>query len=983
MTFVLTPYVIICAMTAGMALFVARFAWRRRCMPGGGALAAMMLAVSIWSAATALEYATVEIAGKLFWSKLEYIGVVSVPVFYLIFALQYNQLEQWATPRRIAALFVVPLLTLVLAFTNEWHGLIWPGVTRSPAGSNLVVYAHGPGFWLGAVGYAYVLMLAATLLFIRAALLLPTLYRRQIAVILAAVFTPWLSNIIYVAGLSPVLGLELTPLVLVFSGALFAWGLLNMQLLTLMPVARQTLIETMAEGMIVLDRSQQVVDINPAAQALVGRPGGHLLGLPIAQLLPTWEEWETQYWRQGATAAEICFDAAAERYLKLTVTSLRGHKDAVTGRLITLHDITLRVRTEAALRQQNAYLNALQQTALELIAQLDLARLLENIVVRAGQLVGTSSGYLDLVDETSNQLIPQIGVGALQESLAHTVQPGEGVAGVVWQTGQPLVINDYDAWCGRIGAFTRSKLAAVVGVPLRQGDAVIGVLGLGHPAGVQRIFTPPEVELLTQFASLAVIAIGNARLFAQAQREKHYFESLLQNSPVATAIVDLDGCVRSWNPAAAELFGYSAAEAIGRRADQLVATGGELAAEARHFTQQTLARRTIHTVTQRARKDGALVDVELRAVPLIIDGKTAGALAIYHDITELQRARQAAEAASRAKSEFVANISHELRTPLNAILGFASLMARDPEISAMQRENLAIIAHSGDHLLALINDVLDLAKIEAGQLALHEHAFDLQQLLDEVVEIVRLRATAKGLALHLQRDPQAPRYIRSDARKLRQVLINLLDNAVKFTSTGAITLSVQLDVTGAASWLHCAVQDTGAGVPAADLPAIFEPFVQSTTRRADWEGTGLGLPISRQFARLMGGDLTVTSAGIPGQGSCFDLRIPLHVAPHADAAAARVAPLPAAPPAAVDPAPDLSAAVHGAWASLPAVAVVRLRTAATAADAPELLAFAAEVAPSAPGLAARLRDWVASFDYDAILAALAANPGIHTQQPKG
>ena len=573
MAFVVTPYVIIAAVTAGVALLVAFFAWRRRHASGGAALAWLMLAVAIWAAATACEYAAVTANGKLFWAKVEYIGVLSSPVLYLLFALEYNRLERWLTRRTVALLFAIPVATLLLAFTNAWHHLIWTSITPIPDANNLALYGHGPVFWLSVVGYSYLLMLIATVLFIRAALRLPGLFRRQIAMIIVAALAPWVVNALYVTGQSPMPGLELTPLVMVFTGIIFAWAIFGFHLLTVAPVARQMLIETMAEGMVVLDEGDRVVDINPAARQLVAAPAAFGLGAPVFQLLPDWPDWDARYWRNGVTSAEVAFGAAGRtRYLKVTMAPLRSRRGKLIGRLITMHDITARRQTEAALREQNDYLKALQHTDMELVGQLELTSLLENIVRRAGQLVGTDAGYLDLVDPETRRLKPQVGIGALAESLDHPAAPGEGVAGMVWQSGQPLVVDDYDAWRGRIGGFTRGTLKAVVGVPLRVRDEVVGVLGLGYPAGSPHTFTPERVELLTQFASLAAIAISNARLYDQVQREKLYFESLLANSPAATAIIDLAGRITSWNPAAEAIFGYSQAEAIGRRADELVAT---------------------------------------------------------------------------------------------------------------------------------------------------------------------------------------------------------------------------------------------------------------------------------------------------------------------------------------------------------------------------------------------------------------------------
>jgi signal transduction histidine kinase/CheY-like chemotaxis protein len=246
---------------------------------------------------------------------------------------------------------------------------------------------------------------------------------------------------------------------------------------------------------------------------------------------------------------------------------------------------------------------------------------------------------------------------------------------------------------------------------------------------------------------------------------------------------------------------------------------------------------------------------------------------IQQRTAELLLARDAAEAANRAKSVFLANMSHELRTPLNAILGFSRMLSGDPQLGSVQRESLDIINRSGEHLLKLINNVLEMAKIEAGRLQLENAPFDLGSLVRDVVELMKIRCREKGLQLQLDQSSAFPRYIRGDEGRLRQVLLNLLSNAVKFTERGGVT--VHLGVGGGApKRLLIEVQDTGPGIRAEECERMFKPFVQLSGEDSR-DGTGLGLAISRQFVEMMGGEIDVESE--LGKGARFRLRIPLEV----------------------------------------------------------------------------------------------------------
>jgi len=302
-----------------------------------------------------------------------------------------------------------------------------------------------------------------------------------------------------------------------------------------------------------------------------------------------------------------------------------------------------------------------------------------------------------------------------------------------------------------------------------------------------------------------------------------------------------------------------------------------------------------------------LIDVEGQVTGVI--GATTDVTALKHAEQALQQAKEAAESASKAKSIFLANMSHEFRTPLNVILGFVQAMQRDPGLTLEQQEHLHIIHRSGGHLLSLINEVLDLSKIEAGHITLDESNVDLIDLLQSLEQMFRQRAAVKGLQLRLELAANLPQYVTIDANKLRQVLINLFSNAIKFTKQGQVTLRVQPvsqtptqpnDRTGDRTddrtddrtsdssltlnraTIRFEVEDTGIGIHPTELETIFDAFVQTQAGKVAPDGTGLGLTISRKFVQMMGGKFTVQS--IPGQGSTFAFTLAVPLARSADVA---------------------------------------------------------------------------------------------------
>jgi PAS domain S-box-containing protein len=381
--------------------------------------------------------------------------------------------------------------------------------------------------------------------------------------------------------------------------------------------------------------------------------------------------------------------------------------------------------------------------------------------------------------------------------------------------------------------------------------------------------------------------------------EERYRELVNSMKDIVFSLAN-DGTIKFIGPQV-QRYGYAPEELISQPFANLIVPDDRPLLMAR-FLQALLGGETV-TTFRGLRKDGTSAWFESIARPVCNStGEIVAVSGMLRDITErkqaedelqalnqsleqriqdrtreLEAAREAALSASRAKSTFVANMSHEIRTPMNAILGFTQLLKRDPALTTSQSERLDIISRSGEHLLDIVNDILEMSKIEAGSAVLKTIAFDLHGLLDDLERMFRLRTGTKSLLFEIQRDWALPRHVVTDLGKLRQVLVNILGNAVKFTEQGGIILRVRcVNPQPKSSQLSLEIEDTGPGIAPCELDGLFQPFHQTLLGSHKAGGTGLGLAICREFVRLMGGELRVESR--LGQGTQFRFEIPIEVA---------------------------------------------------------------------------------------------------------
>ena len=579
MPLVLVPSSVLLIVAAGIPLILVVISWTRRSTPASIPYSLLMMAVMFWLFFYGLDNAAVSLNNKITFSKFEYLGIPYTAPLVLVFIGSYIRREKWFTRWRLVLIFTVPVVATILAFTNEYHHLIWTNIYFSVDDPNIAVYEHGAWFWLMLVEVYGAILLAAAWL-IQAIIRYPLVYRQQTVTLLIGMVFPVLGNFISLAGLSPVRGLDLTPFGFAISGFIYAWVLFRYHMLRLVPVAREALIENMSDAVLVLDDQDQVVDINPAASRLFGLEESRAVGLPMSQISPLIAGYHGSHEIQK----EITLDKDKPVYMDLRVTPLRNSRNRLTGRLVVLHDIT--VRMQALLEVERLYkagqrrvqeLNAVRTITMDLAGKFELPELLENILTRAQELLEVTAGELALYDPQQNDLDLIISQGLGSNHAGQRLAMGEGLMGTVALTRQPLLVEDYSAWEGRMpdysdigGRFTS------LGVPLMAGDELLGVIVVGDIHS-NRIFTPDELNLINLFAQEAALAIRNARLFEQMKslaahdtltglyNRGHFFRlaaieverAVRYNKPLAAIMLDIDKFKR-----VNDVYGHAAGDQV-------------------------------------------------------------------------------------------------------------------------------------------------------------------------------------------------------------------------------------------------------------------------------------------------------------------------------------------------------------------------------------------------------------------------------------
>jgi PAS domain S-box-containing protein len=641
-------------------------------------------------------------------------------------------------------------------------------------------------------------------------------------------------------------------------------------------------LRTAADGIISIDQRGTIQQFNPAAERIFAYPAVEVLGRNVAMLMP--EPYNEEHDAHLATYLKtgqkrvigISREMVARRKdgtifpVELSVSEIKqGDVRTFTG---IARDITDRKRAEAQLDIQNRIANLSARVSLRLARDETLREGLQHDCQAITELLDATFARIWTMDAAGKTLELQASAGLYTHiDGGHARVPvGKFKIGRIAATGQPHLTNDVfsDPHVGDPDWARREGLVSFAGYPLIVGSRVVGVMALFARCKLSE-------ETLRGLAAIAD-TIGFFIERKRAEQTLRLLKASVDTANEAMFTIDSRGRLVDVNQTACERLEYSRDELLAMTISEISpACNVERWSE---LWEELQACRRLVVESEQRTKSGRVFPVEFSEVYVQFEGAEY-ACAFVSDITErkeyqkkLQQAKDQAERANEAKSRFLANMSHDIRTPLNGILGFADLLRRGVGTEAQRLRHLDTIHCSGRHLLALLNDILDLSKVEAGHIEFRRESCSPHEIISDVLSILRVRAQQRGLCLEYRWNSRMPEMILTDPARLRQLLINLVGNAIKFTESGTVQVLAEVDPDAPEPRFQLQVKDTGIGIAADQLDQIFQPFHQadsSVTRRAD--GTGLGLAISRHIAHELGGHITARSE--VGRGSVFHVSL--------------------------------------------------------------------------------------------------------------
>ena len=900
MQFQYTPYILPLTVSAVIAGFVAYHVWRRRATASGAmALFILALACAEWSLGYALEIAGNDLPTKIFWGKSQYIGIVTVPLAWIIFSYSHANPGAWLSRRTVALLSILPAITLILAFTTETHGLIWKKIEVRTVGSfSALEFVHGPGFWIY-WAYTNVLLLIGTFFILRSFRRTKGLLRRQNVLLLIAVLTPWVGNVLYVTGLSPIPNLDITPFAFTISVGVFAWGIFSFNLVNLAPVARDLVVEKMPDGMVVLDKQGTIVDINPALQRALGVSAAQAIGRKAKDLFSAWTSLVERYENVVEAEDEVVLgEGESQSWFELRMSPLVDSRERFLGRVVTVRNISRRKQMEETLRLNEEKYRKIYENVEDVIYETDNQSYLTSI----SPSIEMRGGYRP--EELIGHSVTEFFVYPEQYAALDTLMIKNGS------------VNDFEAVLRHKDG--HAIFASITSHIVFDAD--------GQPVateGVLRDITERKQAEESIRQMNAELERRVSERTSELQESNRYLTSLIETAIALNESLDLNEVL--------DRILLQAHKLVPARGLNLMFVDGEHASIVRRvgyegfetieqsvldfrfplawptFHKMRTTHKSIHIAdtageTEWPKVQGAEWVRSYVGVPLVISDETIGFLNASHNEPNFfdEKHRLILESLAHHASVAIQNarLLDALKKALDKEQGMRNQLVHADKLAALGKM-VSVIAHEINNPIKTVKNTfylledqiisgspaweyLKMASTEANRIsdlvaqlrgiyASGSKAFvpvSVPALLVEVHDLLAPQLKTKQVEWCQIASPQ-PFIVSAVYNNLKQVFINLCLNAMEAMEGdpgGKLTLGLHASPDGQQVGID--FHNTGPLISEEARPFIFDPFF--TTKGG---GTGLGLSISYDIIRQHQGEIQVEST--PEQGVTFTVWLPL------------------------------------------------------------------------------------------------------------
>lgn len=820
------PILVSASLVALLSLLLFIAIWEQRNLPGAAPLAFLIIAVNWWVFAATMEDIMTTDALRIQWAKLQYFAIETAPVLWLLFALEYSRLT-YRLParlrRNLAWLWVFPALIIVAVLTNEKHGLIWSQIVR--VGETLR-YDHGFFFWIAAA-YNYILMTGGALILFWMIPRASHANAMQTAILVIGAILPFVANILYLFKLLPLSTGDLTPSALMFTCVLYAWGIFRYRLFDLVPVARETLVDRLADGMLVMDNQERLLYVNPAVQQLFKLPEkaqksafslkSRFPGIDARQAFASYPDFLQRIRNNQIGEIEISDRRGQPRYLKLNIDQLSAKDTQFAGKMVLLQDITSIKVSEARFR-----------SIVDIVPDAIL------LVNEFSEIVLANAQSTSILGYASNELIGMQIAEILPDGWVDHEQARQAeLASSQAHRQAPWIDSNQE-----ISA--RRKDGA-------QFPAEIHISAMHTPNG-----------------DLLLAAIRDITQRKNAEEQLHLQSSALESAATGIVITQIDGSILWVNPAFTQITGFDLQEVTGRN-PRILNSGAHTAEFFENMWKTILAGKIWQGETINRRKDGSLY-VENQTIAPVRDPRGN----ITHFISTKQDVSQRKQLED-LRDQLMHTIVHDLRNPLTSLLAALDMLdywGDKLDLESEPREILQISRTSAWRMLGLVNTILDLSKLEAGKMQLNREPVVLTSLLEQIFRIESPLAIRREVLL-LNNVPFDLPIVQADHMLIGRVLQNLVDNALKYSPEGS-HVEVNARFEAGQQMVEISVHDQGTGISPEAKSRLFQKFSSGGKER----GTGLGLAFCRTVIEAHGGTIWADS-GDNGKGATFSFTLPL------------------------------------------------------------------------------------------------------------